>query len=217
MLTASDWREDGMKDFLVSGSSGRLVAFWLCCCQACFAYLGSEIIGITANEVERPRQTLPKAVRRVSKRLVFYYVGTLFVLGLNLSSDDQELGWYISNPAGSYQGPFVLMVQRANIPILPSLLNAIALVAAISLANANLYVTVHLISGMTDHQSRTLYALSTYQQAPKVFQIVNKYNVPWVALAVSALPTGLAYLSLRATSNDVRLNTFAVLIELLGV
>jgi amino acid transporter len=131
-----------MKDFLVAGGPGRLLGFWSCCCQACFSYVGSEIIGITANEVERPRETLPKAVRRVSKRLIFYYVGPIFILGLNLSCNDPELEWYISNPAGRHQSPFVLMVQRANIPGLDHLINALALTAALSLANANLYVTV---------------------------------------------------------------------------
>ena len=131
-----------MKSFLTGGASGRLAGFWSCCCQACFSFLGAEILGITAYEVERPRETIPKAVRRVSKRLLFYYVGTIFVLGLNLSSNDPVLAWYMSNPAGSYQGPFVLMAQRANIPGLAHLLNAIALLAALSLANANLYVSV---------------------------------------------------------------------------
>jgi yeast amino acid transporter len=121
---------------------GRLAGFWLCCCQATFAYLGAEIIGITANEVERPRESLPKAVRRVSHRLIIYYSGAIFVLGLNLWSADPVLGWYISNPGSAYQGPFVLMVQRANIPGLDNLLNAISLIAALSIANAGVYVTV---------------------------------------------------------------------------
>jgi yeast amino acid transporter len=129
-----------MKEFLVGGNLGRLVGFWACCCQACFAYLGSEIIGITASEVERPRETLPKAVRRVSYRLIFYYVGPLFVLGLNLSPTDPQLEWYLDS--GTPLSPFVLMVNRANIPGLDHLINAIALIAAITVANANLYVTV---------------------------------------------------------------------------
>jgi yeast amino acid transporter len=137
-----DWRQIGMESFLASGAVGRLAGFWSCCCQACFAYLGAEILGITANEVERPRETVPKAVRRVAKRLTFYYVGTIFILGVNLSARDPVLGYYISNPDSSYQGPFVLMAQRANIPGLDHLLNAIALISAVSLGNANLYVTV---------------------------------------------------------------------------
>jgi yeast amino acid transporter len=132
-----------MKKFLVESNVGlgRLVGFWSCCCKACFAYLGSEIIGITANEVERPRETLPKAVRRVSWRLIFLYVGPIFILGLNISSTDPQLKGWLQN--GDFQSPFVLMVRRANIPVLANLLNAVILMSAITLATVNLYVTVN--------------------------------------------------------------------------
>jgi amino acid transporter len=141
-LIIEDWRENAFKDFLVGGTWGRLSAFWLCCTQAAFAHTGSEIIGITANEVNRPRQVLPRAVRRISKRLIFCYVGAAFVLGLNLSANDPQLGWYLSNPKGSYQGPFVLMMQRAGLPVLGHIINAVVIIACLSVANANLYNTV---------------------------------------------------------------------------
>ena len=127
----------------MGGGWGRLTGFWACCCQASFAYLGAEIIGITACEAENPRKTLAKGVRRVSARIIIYYVGAIFVLGLNVSSTDPVLAWNFTNPRSSYQGPFVLMVQRANIPVLGHLLNAIAIVATMSVANANLYVAVN--------------------------------------------------------------------------
>lgn len=131
-----------MKTFLVESNVGlgRLIGFWSCCCKACFAYLGSEIIGITANEVERPRETLPKAVRRVSWRLIFLYVGPLFILGLNVAATDPQLKGWLQH--GNFESPFVLMVRRANIPVLDNLLNAVILMSALTLANVNLYVTV---------------------------------------------------------------------------
>jgi len=141
-ILTQDWKEDGWKDFLVGGGWGQLAAFWSCCCQACLAYLGSEIIGITADEAEQPRKTIPTGVRRISGRIIFCYVGTIFVLGLNVSSNDPVLASYVTSPKGSYQGPFVLMVQRANIPGLAHMLNAISIIAALSVANANLYVSV---------------------------------------------------------------------------
>jgi yeast amino acid transporter len=133
-----------MESYIADGSVGRLAGFWSCCCQALFSYLGSELIGITASEVERPRDSIPKAARRVSHRLIFYYASTIFILGLNVSSRDPILRYYITNPAGNYQGPFVLMAQRANIPGLEHLLNAIVILTVLSLANANLYVSVYL-------------------------------------------------------------------------
>ena len=85
---------------------------------------------------------MPRAIHRTSRRLVYYYVGATIVLGLNLSANDPQLGWYIDNPKGSYQGPFVLMAQRTGIPGLDHILNAVVLVACLSVANTNLYEPV---------------------------------------------------------------------------
>ena len=97
---------------------------------------------VVANEAERPRETLPKAVRRITKRLSFLYIGAPFILGLNLSANDPQLAWFISNPNGSYQGPFVLMIQRAGIRGLDHIVNAVVLIAALSVGNTNLYASV---------------------------------------------------------------------------
>ena len=143
LVLTADWREvGGWKEFLMTGPWGRLAGFWAACSQAAFAYIGTEILGITAEETERCRETLPKAVQRISQRIWLYYVGTIFVLGLNVSSNDPELVWYTDNPKGTYQGPFILMAQRAGIPGLAHLLNAVTLLAAVSVGNANLYSTV---------------------------------------------------------------------------
>lgn len=135
-----DWKEGAFISYIFTGAFGRLVGFWLCCCQATFSYTGVEMIGIAADETERQRDTLPHAVRRVSYRIIFYYVGAVFVLGLNVSVLDPILK---ENVLNSYKkSPFVLMVQRAGIQGLPSVINAVALIAALSVANINLYMSV---------------------------------------------------------------------------
>ena len=104
-----------------------------------FSYIGIELVGVTAEETERQRDTLPFAVRRVAHRIVFYYVGATLVLGLNVSANDPVLA---SDLSRSYASPFVLMVERAGIPGLAHVINAVALIAVLSVANANLYVSV---------------------------------------------------------------------------
>jgi yeast amino acid transporter len=139
----TDW-QDGTAfiPYLASGDWGKFLGFWGCCCQAIFSYLGVELIGIAADETERQRENLPKAVRRVSYRIVFYYVGAVFVLGLNVSAHDPVLK--ADSDTGSFSSPFVLMVQRAGIPGLAHVINAVALIASLSVANANLYLSVYI-------------------------------------------------------------------------
>ena len=136
-----DWRSYGFDDdyLTTNGAISRLAAFWFCCCQAVYTYGGTSIIGITANEAERQRETLPKAVRRVIYRLVLYYGSASFALGLSLWSKDPLLA---STVKGSYNSPYVIMVERSGIPGFPHLINALVLLATVSTANANLYETV---------------------------------------------------------------------------
>ena len=138
-----DWRQGAFQDYFVVSPAGGVAGFWECCCQAIFSYLGVEIIGIAAAETERQKESLPKAVRRVSHRIVFYYVGAVIVLGFNLSSNYPILSSKVLSSA--YASPFVLMVQRAGIPGLPHIINAVALIATLSVANVNLYVSVSSI------------------------------------------------------------------------
>lgn len=137
-LTA-DWNQGAFISYIYPGAFGQLTGLWSCCVVATFAYTGVEMIGIAAHEVERQRETIPRAVRRVSKRIVIYYVGAVFALGLNVSVQDPLLkeSVYAGNAS-----VFILMIRRAGLPALASVMNAGALIAVLSIANADLYLTV---------------------------------------------------------------------------
>lgn len=123
--------------WLYDGDLGRLLSFWAACCQS--SYLGLEIIGIVAEETERQRETIPSAVRRVAYRGFLYHIGILFVLGLNVSSNDPILKFIVTE---NYTSPFELMVQRAGIPSLTHVINAATVIAILGGANTRLYVSV---------------------------------------------------------------------------
>ena len=135
-----DWTEAAFRTFISTGGLGRLVGFWQCCCNAAFSYSGVEMIGIAAHETEDPRHTLPPAVRRVSHRIILYYVGAILALGLNVSVLDPILRNDVET--GSSLSPFILLLQRAGIDCLSSVVNAGALISAISVGAINLYISV---------------------------------------------------------------------------
>lgn len=137
-----DWTlASAFRPWYYNGGFGRLVGFWAACCQSIATYVGVEIIAIIAEETERQRESLPPAVRRVARRTVFYHVGAVLVLGLNVSADDPILKYIVTQ---NYSSPFVLMVQRAGIPALVNVLEVVTLIASLTIANANLYVSVRI-------------------------------------------------------------------------
>ena len=99
-------------------------------------------MGITADEAERQRETLPRAVNRVTRRIGYYYVGALLILGLNLSANDPILSLGITTNSPTYPGGFYAMIERAGIPKLPGIINGVMILAVVAVANADLYVAV---------------------------------------------------------------------------
>lgn len=90
----------------------------------------------------------------------------------------------ISNNADKVQSPWVIAIQNAGIPVLPSIINVVILTSASSSANAFLYVG-----------SRYLFALAQIRQAPRFFLKCSKRGVPYYCVAVTAAVSALTYLS----------------------
>jgi amino acid transporter len=92
--------------------------------QAAFSYVGTEIVAIAAGEAKNPREcrfnwppltclncicfkgkNLPKAIKRVYIRILLFYIGGTFIIGLLVPSDDPGLNLKDKNAAAS---PFVI-------------------------------------------------------------------------------------------------------------
>lgn len=56
------------------------LGFWSTLTNALFAYIGTELIGVTMGEAANPRKAIPKAIRRTFWRIVVLYVGSVFVI-----------------------------------------------------------------------------------------------------------------------------------------
>ena len=184
------WREDGafQQENGIGGSWGRFLAFWTVFVQAAFSYLGTEIVALTAAEAENPRKTVPKAIRRVFFRILFFYVISTFILGLLVSANDPNLG-SSDNVSAS---PWVIAIENAGIRALPSIINVVVLLAAFSAGNSDLYAS-----------SRTLYGLAMDGKAPAVFRKCTRNGIPWVATAVTTLFGPLAFMTMGSSAGNV--------------
>jgi len=121
-----------------------VIAFWDCCGLEIFSYTGAELVAVTAPEAEYPRYDVPQAVRRVAIRLFFYYTVAIFILGVTVSSNDPMLT--LSNDVHpNYPGGFVVMAQRAGLPVVAHLINAAMVIATLSVATGDIYVVVRIL------------------------------------------------------------------------
>jgi len=183
------WKNPGaMKEYASTGDTGRFLGLFSTLVNAAFSYGGVELVAVAAGEAENPRKNIPKAVRRVFWRILFFYVlGSLAIGVLVASNDPHLLSAQDAGTPGAAQSPWVIGIQNAGIPALPSIINAVILTSASSSANAFLYTG-----------SRYLFALAQNKQAPRFLLRCNKAGVPYWCVLVTASISLLTYLSVRA-------------------
>ncbi|MGZ4159258.1 MAG: alanine permease AlaP [Neobacillus sp.] len=130
-----------------------------------FAYLGIEMIGVTAGEVKNPEKTLSKAIDSVFWRILIFYVGALFVI----------MSIYPWEEIGTKGSPFVLTFKQIGIPGAAGIINFVVLTAALSSCNSGIFST-----------ARMLFNLAQHGEAPQKFGKVTKTGVPGLAVIASA-------------------------------
>lgn len=184
------WQHPGaFRPFIKAGNVGKFLAMWNALIRAGFSYiLSPEIIANTAGECQAPRRNIPKAAGRYVWRLLLFYVGGALVIGIVVPYNDVRL-LGASNASAS---PFVIGIHNAAIPVLDHILNAVALTAAWSAGNSQLYSA-----------SRMLYGMACNGNAPKIFRRCSRWGVPFLAVLGSSILSLLGYLNLSSSGSDV--------------
>ncbi|MEK4028938.1 amino acid permease [Pseudobacillus sp. FSL P4-0506] len=152
------WAHGG---FAPNGLKGILMSMTM----VMFAYLGIEMLGVTAGEVRNPEKAISRAVNTVFWRILVFYVGALFVI----------MSIYPWNEIGTAGSPFVLTFEKIGIPSAAGIINFVVLTAALSSCNSGIFST-----------GRMLFNLADQGQASPAFKRVAKTGVPSRAILVSA-------------------------------
>ncbi|KAJ5191804.1 Proline-specific permease [Penicillium cinerascens] len=166
----------------ITGSTGHFLGFLSSFVNASFSFIGVETVVITAAESVDPHRAIPKAARRVTYRIAFFYILGALLIGIIVSPNAKDL---TSGSDNANSSPFVIAIKEAGISALPSIVNACILVAAWSAGNSYCWVG-----------SRMIVAMTTDHQLPQIFGRCTKNGVPYVAVIVAWLFGPLAYLSL---------------------
>lgn len=122
-----------------------------------FSFGGSEFISIAAGETENPAKNVPKAINGVIFRIILFYV--LTILAIIFLYPYQDLSTKIS--------PFVDVFKNIGFKDAATIMDIIAVTAALSSFNSCLYSS-----------SRILYNLSQHGYAPRILSSTPNGEVP---------------------------------------
>jgi amino acid transporter, AAT family len=145
-----------------------LKGVWLALTLALTSYMGVEVIAVTAGEARDPEHSIPRAMRTIVYRLIFFYVlaisAMLAMTPWNRVGSETEI-------SGS---PFVSAFAGIGIPYAASIMNLVVITAALSSCNADLYLT-----------TRMMFSLSRSGYAPAWLSRLSSNGVPHRALGLS--------------------------------
>ncbi|WP_404328163.1 amino acid permease [Mesobacillus maritimus] len=152
-----------------NGIAGFLLAFQM----VVFAFVGVELVGVSAAETANPQKSIPSAINKIPLRILFFYVGALFII-LSINPWEQLT---------ATSSPFVQVFSLVGIPVAAGIINFVVLTSAASAGNSGMFST-----------SRILYNLSSHNQGPAAFAKLSKNHVPSNALITSAIVVSIGAL-----------------------
>ncbi|KAB2329770.1 amino acid permease [Cytobacillus depressus] len=151
------WSHGGM---FPNGINGFILSFQM----VVFAFVGIELVGLTAGETKDPEKVIPKAINSIPIRIIIFYIGSLIVI----------MSVYPWNSINPMESPFVQVFVGLGIAAAAGIVNFVVLTSAASAGNSAVFST-----------SRMLYSLGKDNNAPVPFAKLDSRKIPSNALLFS--------------------------------
>ena len=137
-----------------NGMNGFILSFQM----VVFAFVGIELVGLTAGETENPEKVIPRAINSIPIRIIIFYHWRTCCHYECLPVECSI------NPAES---PFVQVFVAVGIVAAAGIVNFVVLTSAASACNSAIFST-----------SRMVYSLAKDKNAPVQFAKLNTRKVP---------------------------------------
>lgn len=148
---------------------------------AAFTFGGVELVALAASETKNPRKSLPRATKQVFWRISLFYLLTAVIIGCLVPYDDERLLNATSNIS---QSPFVIAIQNGGVKVLSHIMNAVILVAVVSVGNSSVYGC-----------SRSLASLAVQGLIPRQIGYIDRAGRPLVAILITCVFGLLGFLA----------------------
>lgn len=159
--------------------------------SAAFSFGGIELVALAAAETQNPRRSLPKATKQVFWRVTIFYVLTAIIIGCLVPyNNDQLLNGSSSEDITA--SPFVIAIKNGGIRVVPHIMNAVILVAVVSVGNSSVYGC-----------SRTLASLAVQGLIPSIFGFIDRAGRPMFAIMFTNLFGLLGFIVVNQNQSDV--------------
>lgn len=167
------WRNPGA--FVGSQSGTKFKGLCSVFVTAAFSYSGMELVALSAAESRNPRYTIPKAAKRTFWLITCSYVCVLTLVGCLVPYNDPHL-LNGSSSVDAASSPLVIAIENGGIKGLPSLMNAIILIAVVSVANSSVYAC-----------SRCMTSMARIGNLPRFFGRVDRKGRPLNAILATLI------------------------------
>lgn len=129
-------------------------------------FQGTEIIGLSASESERPNKDIPKSMRRITFSVTALYLVPIFLLALIFPWDQASIA----------QSVFAQALDRYGLVGVAQIFSICIIAGSISCANSGLFAA-----------ARAIHALSDIDLSPKWFTKLNQFGMPARLVGITCL------------------------------
>ncbi len=166
-----------------------------------FSLGGTEFAILSSASQKNPRKSIPTAMKVIFLRIFVFYLVSIIVVGLLVPyNSDKLMG--AGHSSAAPVSPYVIAVESYGIKVVPHIINAVILLAVLSVGNSALFSS-----------ARTLYSLSEQGMAPQWFNYVDRRDRPLRAMLVSTTVGCLCFIAAYENQESV----FTWLLSLSGL
>lgn len=149
-----------------------------------YSFQGAELVGIAAGECENPGKNVPRVIKGIAFRIIFFYVLAMIVLAAIIPF----------NEASVLESPFAHVFGILGLPLAKDIMFFVVLTSALSAGSSALYAC-----------SRLLWSMSKEGLAPSVLGKVNSRGVPVYGVLITVLLACMSLLTSEYAADTVYL------------
>ncbi|KAL4917254.1 amino acid permease/ SLC12A domain-containing protein [Aspergillus aurantiobrunneus] len=186
------WNRPGpFNEFLRQGDLGRFLGILYCtlCSTISFVFIPELTVQRAEQRDSEPGNSILSSTRNHNLVMFLLYIVGALAATVMSPYDHRSL---TNNGTGAGLSPYVVGIKDSGIHLLPVLATGLIFLSSVASGRSFLHVSSRLLSSMAETG-----------HAPAMFMVRNRWNVPYMSVAITAGFTWLTYLCMATSSSAV--------------